>query len=43
MSSLDSTSIIDDLTSFSCLNPACKDYGRRGAGNLRVHSRAGRE
>jgi hypothetical protein len=34
--------IVDDLSSFCCLNPDCKDHGRRGAGNLRVHSRAGR-
>lgn len=32
---------MDDLTHFCCLNPACLDYGRRGGGNLRVHSRYG--
>ena len=33
---------MDDLSCFCCLNPGCKDRGRRGAGNLRVHSRSGR-
>ena len=32
---------MDDLARFCCLNPDCKDYGRRGGGNLRVHSRCG--
>jgi transposase-like protein len=32
---------VDDLGSFCCLNPDCKDHGRRGSGNLRVHSRTG--
>jgi transposase-like protein len=32
---------MDDLSSFCCLNPDCEDHGRRGSGNLRVHSRAG--
>ncbi len=31
----------DDLKDFCCLNPACADYGRRGAGNLRVGFRYG--
>jgi transposase-like protein len=34
---------MDDLCSFCCLNPDCKDQGRRGAGNLRVHSRTGQQ
>ena len=32
---------MDDLAPFCCLNPDCPDHGRRGAGNLRVHSRYG--
>ena len=33
---------MDDLARFCCLKtPGCKDYGLRGRGNLRVHSRAG--
>jgi len=32
---------MDDLERFCCLNPDCDDHGRRGAGNLRVHSRYG--
>jgi LacI family transcriptional regulator len=32
---------MDDLARFCCLNPDCTDYGRRGADNLRVHSRCG--
>jgi transposase-like protein len=32
---------MDDLDRFCCLNPDCDGYGRRGAGNLRVHSRYG--
>jgi LacI family transcriptional regulator len=33
---------VDDLSSFCCLNPHGDDHGRRGSGDLRVHSRAGR-
>lgn len=32
---------MDDLTGFCCLNPGCKDHGRRGAGNLAVAYRYG--
>jgi transposase-like protein len=32
---------MDDLKAFCCLNPECKDYGRRGRGNLRVAFRNG--
>lgn len=32
---------MDDLKDFCCLNPTCSDYGRRGAGNLRVGFRYG--
>jgi len=32
---------MDDLKDFCCLNPACTDYGRRDAGNLRVGFRYG--
>ena len=32
---------MDDLASFCCLNPDCKEYGHRGGDNLRVHSRTG--
>ena len=32
---------MDDLQSFCCQNPACGDYGKRGAGNLRVAFRYG--
>lgn len=32
---------MDDLKDFCCLNPACSDYGRRDAGNLRVGFRYG--
>jgi LacI family transcriptional regulator len=31
----------DDLDRFCCLNRACPDYGRRGAGNLTVPMRYG--
>jgi len=31
----------DDLSRFCCLNEACPDYGRRGAGNLTVPMRYG--
>lgn len=32
---------MDDLARFCCLNPGCRDRGRHGGGNLRVHSRYG--
>jgi LacI family transcriptional regulator len=32
----------DDLARFCCLNTACPEYGRRGAGNLTVSARYGR-
>src|SRR5512144_2388248 len=32
---------MDDLARFCCLNPDCKDHGRRGGNSLRVHSRSG--
>jgi transposase-like protein len=32
---------MDDLSSFCCREPVCKDDGLRGLGNLRVHSRYG--
>ena len=32
---------MDDLSRFCCLNPACPDRGRRGAGNLTVSGRYG--
>jgi transposase-like protein len=32
---------MDDLQHFCCQNPACRDYGRRGHGNLRVAFRYG--
>ena len=32
---------MDDLSRFCCLNSACPDYGKRGAGNLSVTSRYG--
>src|SRR5947209_7755378 len=31
----------DDLSRFCCLNTACSDYGKRGAGNLSVAARYG--
>jgi hypothetical protein len=31
----------DDLRRFCCLNTACTDYGKRGAGNLTVPMRYG--
>ena len=31
----------DDLSRFCCLNTACADYGKRGAGNLTVPMRYG--
>ncbi len=32
---------MDDLARFCCLNPDCRNHGRRGGNNLRVHSRYG--
>jgi transposase-like protein len=32
---------MDELQDFCCQNPACADYGRRAAGNLRVAFRYG--
>ena len=32
---------MDDLSRFCCLNSACPDHGKRGAGNLSVTSRYG--
>ena len=32
---------MDDLAPFCCLNPDCKDHGRRGDNHHRVHSRCG--
>lgn len=32
---------MDDLSKFCCQNPECEDYGKRGAGNLRVCMRYG--
>jgi LacI family transcriptional regulator len=32
---------MDDLKDFCCQNPQCRDYGRRGLGNLRVCFRNG--
>lgn len=32
---------MDDLARFCCLNSACLEYGRRGAGNLTVTGRYG--
>ena len=32
---------MDDLTHYCCLNPACKDHGRRGGDNLAVAYRNG--
>ena len=34
---------MDDLTPFCCLNPACKDHGRRAGDNLAVAYRYGAE
>ena len=33
---------LSDLSRFCCQNPGCRDYGRRGAGNLSVCGRYGR-
>ena len=32
---------MDDLKTFCCQNPTCRDYGQRGLGNLRVCFRNG--
>lgn len=34
---------MDDLSQFCCQNADCSDYGRRGAGNLIVCTRYGKE
>jgi transposase-like protein len=34
---------MDDLSPFCCQNPACAAHGRRGAGNLSVCDRIGRD
>jgi LacI family transcriptional regulator len=34
---------VDDLTKFCCQNSECPDYGRRGAGNLSVTMRHGKD
>src|SRR3954466_3941528 len=34
---------MDDLSTFCCQNPSCPDYGRRGAGNLSVCDRIGKD
>ena len=31
-----------DISEFSCLNPDCPDYGKRGHGNIGIHQRYGR-
>ena len=33
----------DDLSRFCCLNPDCPEHGKRGAGNLTVTSRYGKD
>src|SRR3954463_12669939 len=33
----------EDLSRFCCLNPRCPDHGRRGAGNLTVCARYGKD
>jgi transposase-like protein len=33
---------MDDLTNFCCQNEACRDHGKRGAGNLSVCDRYGK-
>ncbi len=35
--------VMDDLSTFCCQSPACADHGRRGAGNLSVCDRIGKE
>src|SRR3954471_20069635 len=34
---------MDDLARFCCLNSRCPDFGRRGAGNLTVTGRLGKD
>ena len=34
---------MDDLSGFCCQEPACPDYGQRGAGNLSVVGRYGKQ
>lgn len=34
---------MDDLAQFCCLNSKCPEYGKRGAGNLTVTSRYGKD
>ena len=34
---------MDDLSRFCCLNSGCPDFGRRGAGNLTVTGRLGKQ
>ena len=34
---------MDDLSLFCCLNSGCPDFGRRGAGNLTVTGRLGKQ
>ena len=34
---------MDDLSRFCCLNSDCPEYGKRGAGNLTVTSRYGKD
>jgi len=34
---------MDDLSRFCCQNERCPDYGKRGAGNLRVEFRYGKD
>lgn len=38
---MDQGRLDDDLSRFCCLNPACADSGKRGAGNLSVAARYG--
>ena len=33
---------MDPISEFSCIPPACPEYGKRGHGNLRVHQRYGK-
>jgi len=34
--------VMDDLSNFCCQKPSCADHGRRGAGNLSVCDRIGK-
>ena len=34
---------MDDLSTFACVNSTCPDHGRRGAGNLTVTARYGKD